>query len=221
MPLEKIQDILYQTMGLDSKTVGSSTILHAVNQRIKFCNVESIKQYLEIIKSDNAELHELIEEVVIPETWFFRDSAPFKMLINFVQNEWLKTKPTSPLRILSMPCATGEEPYSIAMALLDAGLTPSQVYIDAVDISHRNIKRCKEASYSNNSFRGVTADSKKRFFKLRKDKRYQPDILIRAMVNFNQASILDSNYVTKQPPYDIVFCRNLLIYFDNTTQALD
>lgn len=218
-PLEKIQDILHQSIGLDAKTVGSTTILHAINQRMELCQLKSIESYLEKIKSDKTELNKLIEEVVIPETWFFRDSEPFKMLVKFVKDEWLKSNPKTPLRVLCVPCATGEEPYSVAMSLLDAGLMPSQIYIDAVDISQRNIDSCKEASYREHSFRGVEPLIKKRFFRQCNSNRYHPDILIRAMVNFKKASILDVGYVNNQLPYDIVFCRNLLIYFDDKTQG--
>lgn len=218
MSLEKIQDILYDSIGLHVNTIGASTILHAVNVRITSCNIDNIESYHRKLLKDKSELIELIEEVVIPETWFFRDDEPFKMLRKFVEYEWLKSEPSGPLRVLSIPCATGEEPYSIAMTLLDAGLTPSQVYIDAVDVSDRNIKRCREARYREHSFRGVDPISKKRFFRLNDNGLYQPDILIKAMVNFNQASILDANYINAQLPYDIVFCRNLLIYFDAKTQ---
>ncbi len=219
MSLEEIQDILHKAIGLNFKSIGSTTILHAINERIESCQLENIENYLKEIKYDNAELKKLIEEVVIPETWFFRDIAPFKMLMKFVNDEWLPGKPDSPLRILSIPCATGEEPYSIAMALIDAGLTPSQIYIDAVDISQRNINACKKARYQKNSFRGVDPLIQNRFFRLRDDNYYHPDILIKAMVNFRQANILDSGYTNNQRPYDIVFCRNLLIYFDDKTQA--
>ena len=218
MHLEKIQQILYNAIGLHSKTIGSTAIMNAVNERIELCKLDNIESYHNKLIKDKDELKELIEEVVVPETWFFRDIEPFKMLIKYVKEEWLKSEPTEPLRVLSIPCATGEEPYSVAMALLDAGLTPSQIYIDAVDVSERNIKRCKEARYRKHSFRGVDSITQNRFFRLRDDDLYHPDILIKAMVNFNQASILDLNYVNKQKPYDIVFCRNLMIYFDDKTQ---
>lgn len=218
MYLEKIQNLLYEAIGLNSRSIGSSSILNAVNERIQLCRLEDIESYHDKLIKDDIELKELIEEVVVPETWFFRDIEPFKMLIKFVKEEWLKSKPTKPLRVLSIPCATGEEPYSAAMALLDAGLMPSQIHIDAIDVSERNIKRCKEARYRNHSFRGVNSTTQQRFFQLHDDNLYHPDILIKAMVNFQQASILDSEYVKNQQPYDVVFCRNLMIYFDDKTQ---
>lgn len=218
MSLDKIQKILYNTMGLHVETVGSSTILCAVNERIKCSQTSDIESYYKKILIDKNELKELIEEVVIPETWFFRDKEPFEMLKDFVTDEWLKNKPATPLRVLSVPCATGEEPYSIAMTLLDAGLMPSQIYIDAIDISQRNIDRCKEARYRNNSFRGVDKNTQDRFFKQDDVNHYLPDILIKAMVNFDQASILDDKYIATKRAYDVIFCRNLLIYFDDATQ---
>ena len=218
MSLIKIQEMLYQAIGLHSETVGAATILHAINSRIECCKSESIESYYAILLSNEIELKELIEEVVVPETWFFRDIEPFNVLINFVKDEWLKRTPTAPLRVLSIPCATGEEPYSIAMTLLNAGLMPSQIYIDAIDISQRNIKRCKEARYNHNSFRGVDKKTREKFFKLHDDGCYHLDILIRAMVNFDLASILDDEYIATKRKYDVVFCRNLLIYFDNKTQ---
>ena len=181
------------------------------------CKLSDIRHYKEKLDTDKSELKELIEEVVVPETWFFRDTNPFKMLAKFVTEEWLPSEPEGPLRVLSLPCATGEEPYSIAITLIDAGLFPSQVRIDAFDISGRNIKRCKEARYRNNSFRGVDPFIRDRFFSKR-DGAYSPDILIRAMVNFDTASLLDPGFINTRLPYDVVFCRNLLIYFDHETQ---
>ena len=217
MSLQKIQDILYNSIGLDSRTIGSSAVLHAVNERINSCELNDIESYHENLINNEGELAELIDEVVIPESWFFRDGEPFKMLTKFVKEEWLKGNPSGPLRVLSLPCATGEEPYSIAIALTEAGLTPSQIHIDAVDISKRNINKCIQARYRKHSFRGVDPHMMNHFFLL-SDEVYSPDILITTMVNFSQANILDPEYVHSQTPYDIVFCRNVFIYFDDDTQ---
>ena len=79
MSLEKIQDILYKEIGLDSQTIGSSTVLHAINERIESCKLSDIESYHHKITTDKNELKELIEEVVIHETWFFREKEPIKM----------------------------------------------------------------------------------------------------------------------------------------------
>jgi len=218
MPLSKIEKILHDSMGLNSTSIGISAVLNAAELRMTALNISDLKKYSEIVTKDKNEVQELIEEIVVAETWFFRDIQPFKMLTEYIKDEWQKIDKDKPIRILSLPCATGEEPYSIAITLIEAGLMPSQLKIDAFDISERNIKRCKTACYRENSFRGVEKNIRDRFFNYN-NKQYYPDILIKAMVNFEVASVLDPVFVATQIPYDIVFCRNLLIYFDKHTQA--
>lgn len=217
MSLEKISSLLYDSMGLHTESIGEKAILDSIQTRMEECNIQDIEEYYKKISTQSDELKELIEEVVVPETWFFRDNKPFKQLIEFADKEWGAKTSNKPLRILSLPCATGEEPYSIAMTMLDAGFMPSQVEIDALDISKRNIRRCKEAAYRLHSFRGVDKSKRDKFFNRVSDK-YEPDIIVRSMVNFSQASILDPAILFSKTPYDVVFCRNLLIYFDTETQ---
>lgn len=217
MTLPEIENILFNAMGLNVRSIGSTAVETAVSERMAACQLNDIKSYQEKLVADRNELKELIEEVVVPETWFFRDDNPFKMLVKYTREEWLPSNPDRPLRVLSLPCSTGEEPYSMAMALVDAGLMPSQVSIHAFDISRRNIKHCRQAAYGNNSFRGVEPRVRDRFFKYW-DNAYHLDILIRAMVSFDTTSIFDPAFVATCLPYDVVFCRNLLIYFDRPTQ---
>ncbi|MEE8320387.1 MAG: CheR family methyltransferase [Gammaproteobacteria bacterium] len=218
MPLIDIEQLLHDTIGLNVSSIGSSAVMRAVDYRMSDCSISDIEKYKQKLIADKNELQELVEEVVVSETWFFRDTRPFKMLARFVKEEWLPSAPDRSLKILSLPCATGEEPYSIAITLIEAGLVPSQLKIDAFDISERNISRCKIASYSNNSFRSVDPAIQNRFF-TRRENGYFLDILIKAMVNFDKASMLDPGFIHTRPSYDIVFCRNLLIYFDRNTQA--
>lgn len=225
MSLKKVEQFLYHSMGLDGNTIGPSAITQAVKQRMASCQLHEIAHYHDRLLTDEEEVQALIDQVIVPETWFFRGARPFEMLSRFALEEWLPSGPTEPLRILSIPCSTGEEPYSIVMTLIDAGLTPSQVHIDAFDISQRNIQRCKEAGYTNNSFRNVDPARRDWFFR-RQQGRYYPDILIRAMVNFGQTNLLDPTFTQTRSTYDVVFCRNLLIYFDqhtkiNATRVLD
>jgi len=218
MFLEKISSILYDSIGLNTNSIGQQAILDAVNIRMKDCSINDIEQYHVKLLTQDSELKELIEEVVVPETWFFRDNKPFKQLIKFADEEWGAKTSNKPLRILSLPCATGEEPYSIAMTMLEAGFMPSQVQIEALDISKRNIRRCREAEYRPHSFRGVANSVRDRFFHEVEGNKYQPDIIVKSMVNFSQASILDPKFLFSKKSYDVVFCRNLLIYFDSETQ---
>ncbi len=102
--------------------------------------------YWERVRGSRAELQALIEAVVVPETWFFRDREAFAALARLAREEWLPSAPqTGCCRLLSLPCSTGEEPYSMAMALLDAGVPADRFRIDAVDISAAALAQAERA----------------------------------------------------------------------------
>ena len=92
-------------------------------------------EYLAVLNRSEPEFQALVDEVVIPESWFFRDDRPFAYLADRAAAGWLLDPARPPLRALSLPCAGGEEPYSIAMALLDRGLPAVRFEIVAVDVS--------------------------------------------------------------------------------------
>ena len=208
-----IEALLRQKIGLDAITIGSNTIARAVNRRMADCGLTDIKIYLAKLQASPQELEELIETVVIPETWFFRDREPFVFLSRYVQSEWLPKNPGKTLRVLSLPCSTGEEPYSIAIALTEAGLNPINFCIDAADISKVAIKKAMRGIYGKNSFRDKNLDFRDRYFTSTGD-LYQLNDSVRGKVNFIQGNILDRYFLVNQLPYDIIFCRNVLIYFD-------
>lgn len=208
-----IEDLLRQKIGLDALTVGSNTIARCVNRRMANCGLTDINTYLITLLESPRELAELIETVVIPETWFFRDREPFVFLSNYAVSEWLPKNPGKILRVLSVPCSTGEEPYSIAIALLEAGLNPKNFTIDAADISKVAIEKALRGVYGRNSFRDKNLDFRNRYFTSKGD-LYQLNELVRSKVNFMQGNILDRYFLSDRNPYDAIFCRNVLIYFD-------
>ena len=210
-----IQDILRERLGLDASTIPPNVIDGAVRDRMAVCKVTDATAY-EALLRQGKELQELINAVVIPETWFFRDSEPFRLLQKHAVEKWWPSHPAGKLRILSIACSTGEEPYSIAMALLDAGLTVLNYEIDAVDISTRALGIARHAVYAPWSFRSQDLSFRDRYFSPLADgsKQYKLDSNIKRVVTFIQGNILDPLFFANQEPYDVVFCRNLLIYFD-------
>ena len=209
-----IEALLRQKIGLDALTVGSNTISRAVNRRMADCGLTDTNIYLTKLQASPPELEELIETVVIPETWFFRDREPFVFLSRYAVSEWFPKNPGKTLRVLSLPCSTGEEPYSIAIALLEAGLNPRNFSIDAADISKVALKKAARAVYGKNSFRDKNLDFRDRYFTGIAGDLYQLNELVREKVNFIQGNILDSYFLVNQIPYEVIFCRNVLIYFD-------
>lgn len=217
-----IETMLRQKIGLDANSIGSRTIARAVEQRRLACGLSDQTSYLYHLQRSAQELEELIETVVVPETWFFRDKEPFVYLSQYVTTEWLKA--SSILRVLSVPCSTGEEPLSIAMTLLDSGLAPTQFRIDAVDISRRALLKVKQGIYSKRSFRGGDLQAKQRYFRPLAD-GYEVLPLVRDTVKFMYGNLLNPGFLS-EGKYQIIFCRNLLIYLDRAArnqvlQALD
>ena len=212
-----IEALLKQRIGLDPKTIGSSTIARAVNQRLRDCEVFDLRTYLKRLQTSTEELDALIENIVVPETWFFRDKKPFDFLGNYIKSEWLLFPFKGGLRVLSVPCSTGEEPYSIAITLLESGLTSKNFSIDAVDISKKSIHKAQRGVYSQNSFRGGSTTLQKRYFTQTED-GYQLGDSIKSTVKFIHGNLLDSNFLKLKKFYHIIFCRNLLIYLDTNSR---
>jgi chemotaxis protein methyltransferase WspC len=217
-----ITALLEQKIGLDCASVGVSTISRAVAQRIKHCGAADDGAYLALLNSSAAELQALIDEVSVPETWFFRDLVPFRLLAEIVARDWVPAAGQGKiLRILSVPCSSGEEAYSVAMTLHDAGLAPRSFCIDAIDISTRALERARAGIYGKNSFRGDESHFRERYFQ-QGGASYELHAEVRNSVNFLHGNLLDGELLRGTERYDIVFCRNLLIYFnrDKQEQAL-
>jgi len=217
--MQRIEARLRKEIGLDAASIGSSLIGRTIQQRMKQHGLQHVEAYRDLLDSSPAELHELIEAVVVTETWFFRDREPFNAFVQLVRTEWLPRHPVGPFRVLSVPCASGEEPYSLAMALLGAGVPDTRFAIDAVDISTNALARADRAVYGKNSFRGRDLTFRDRHFHHTKD-GYVLNPLVRDTVKFRRENILDGGFLKGSAPYDFIFCRNLLIYFDRATQAV-
>src|SRR2546421_6202395 len=119
--MKLIEVLLREAIGLDAASIGSGLIDRTVRLRMKNLGLKQVEEYRKALAASRAEWNELIEAIVVTETWFFRDREPFAALVRLVRDEWLPAHPTAPLRLLSLPCSSGEEPYSLAMALLAAG----------------------------------------------------------------------------------------------------
>ena len=120
-------------------------------------DISDLNEYAGRLADSEAEQQAMIEEVVVPESWFFRDERLFRWLADHVRAHWIASPGRPPLHALSLPCAGGQEPYSIAIALRDAGLPVNRFRIDAVDVSARLIEVVRRGVYSANSFRSPSA----------------------------------------------------------------
>lgn len=218
MKLERVGQLLKTAMGLETASIGLSAIERAVRTRVAASGSTSADSYWDLVSSTPTELQALIEEVVVPETWFFRDRQAFAALAQLGAEAWASRSGGRPLRLLSLPCSTGEEAYTLSMALLDAGLLPSAFQIDAVDISARALDHAQRGVYGRNSFRGADTDFRDRHFDATAG-GYRISEEVRGPVRFAQGNLFDPGLGARAQAYDFVFCRNLLIYFDAAGQA--
>jgi chemotaxis protein methyltransferase WspC len=213
---DKIIQILKNGIGLDASTIGERTVEKILTQRMMICKIDSIDDYYQLLCRDPNEVNELLEFAVIPETWFFRDSRPFDVMFRQMQNELLKNRQRQ-FNILSIPCSTGEEPFSIAMHLIDNGLPEQCFNIDAVDISKRALDYAAQGTYGKNSFRGNGYQTYQQKYFHPHNELFKLDKQIHEKVNFNRLNILHGDE-SRQGKYDFILCRNLLIYFDVPTK---
>ena len=179
--------------------------------------LRDLSEYAALIRRSVGELQSLFEEVVVPETFFFRYPESFASLGRIVGEKFLSG--TQKVRVLSVPCSTGEEPYSIAITLLEAGLSLEKFHINAIDINAFSLATAKAGLFGSNSFRGSTIDFRNRYFQ-QCDSGFRISNDLRRSVKFEQANILGERFESGGDPYDFIFCRNLLIYFYPEAQDL-
>lgn len=208
---------LKERIGLDVESVGAPMVERALRQRCAALEARDLDDYWLRLQQSDDEQQALIEAVIVPETWFFRYPESFTALVSLAHKRLLELAGSRPLRILSLPCSTGEEPYSIAMALLDAGVPGSAFRIDGMDISPLSIARGQRAVYGRNSFRGQALAFRERHFTTTPEGHRLHD-QVRQQVSLQPGNLLDPALKAREGLYDFVFCRNLLIYFDLPTQ---
>lgn len=162
----------------------------------------------------------VVEAMTTNETSFFRDNTPYQRLKADLLPYFLKSRPSKTLRIWSAACSSGQEPYSISMILREMGaqLAGWRFEIVATDLSNDILAQAKAGIYSQFEVqRGLPIQMLVKYFTQLEDQRWQVKQDIRDMVSFRQANLLQDFSLLGQ--FDIVFCRNVLIYFDVPTKA--
>ena len=215
--LADVELVLRLEIGLDSSTVGSSLVQRAALRRMQKRGYESLASYARLISDDARELQELVEEVVVPETYFFREPDAIANVVRHALASTPRPSAVAPLRVLSVPCSSGEEPYSVAMALLSGGLEPDAIAIDAMDVSLEAVRRTREGIYRDGSFRGEIGEWKQYFVTTSRGRELEQRV--RSVVRVAHGNIVDASFAPPRDQYDVIFCRNLLIYFDTDAQT--
>jgi chemotaxis protein methyltransferase WspC len=212
-----VERVLSRVMGLSAQSIGRDAIHDAVRARMQDRGEANFEEYCLALEKEPGELLRLVDEVVVPETWFFRESGSYQCLSDYVARERLRFGPHRPLRVLSLPCATGEEPYSIAITLLASGLPASSFMVDGIDFSPRVLELARRGVYGKNSFRGAP-DTYDGYFTAN-GSGLEPIAAVKSIVRFAHGNLLDPT-LFRDTRFDVIFCRNLLIYFERAAREL-
>ena len=211
--LSDVIRLLRERAGLDSASFGVPGILYALDKRISASGTESPQDYLRRLGVYSGEFQEFLEELVVPETWFFREAQAFRYLTGYL-DQWRSSRRGS-IRVLSVACSTGEEVYSLAITLREAGFSASEARILGTDISRKALAAAREGTYSSRSYRGSDEAIRTlldRWCGAGGESWHVGDEL-RSGVEFANENLRDPDFLLGESPFHVVFCRNVLIYF--------
>ncbi len=214
--VEKFRSLILGRLGLQFEDSKLGFLGEVIQLRLNETGLDpdAYLRLLEYSGADN-ELAPLAKELTVPETYFFRNSDQFHALREVaIPARLAAQEQTRKLNILSAGCASGEEPYSLAMLMLDLKLDPSwKVSVRAIDINPTALKKARRGHYSSWAFRETTPEQQQRWF--RPDGRDFVVIdSVRDVVSFQECNLAaDNTEVWRPESYDIIFCRNVLMYF--------
>jgi len=212
-----LTDLIQERFGLTFNGVRLEILASRIRPRLRELHLATLRdyyQYLRFHPDREQEFTRLPAMVTNNETYFFRETHQFDLLVNHVIPERRPTLRARPLRILSAGCSSGEEPYSLAIALHNAGLPLAGVSweIDACDLNPERIARAQEALYGESSLRACGEDARRRYF-TQEGTDFRLKDKYRKGVRCFHTNLLAPNGTLGWAVYDVILCRNLLIYF--------
>lgn len=216
--LDNIIDLFARRAGISPTALNIQVWESVLADRMKKTRITREWDYFDKLMSTPIELQHFFDRIVVLETWFFRDAQAFNYLASYAFNEWYpKMKDQGTMNLLSVPCSTGEEPYSMAISLLRAGFPARMFAIDAIDISPTAIAIAELGIYGRNSFRGKDRIDVSPYFTT-VDEGLKIKSTVHDQVSFRTANVFDYGFLSTKPKYDVIFCRNLLIYLHPEAQ---
>ena len=221
---EELRDFIYKHCGIFISENKKYLLESRIKKRIQANYLRNIGEYLRLIKSINNrnEINQLLDLVTINETYFFRAENHLEALENEIIKEIIANKGTINqfFNIWSAASSTGEEAYSIAM-LISEKIQPQfpniKFRILGTDLNSQVIETAKKGIYNNYAIKRLPSNYIKKYFTIQ-DGKYHIKDEIKRMVRFVQLNLFDENEVKKMTFFDIIFCANVLIYFDNSSK---
>ncbi len=215
-----LRDFIYQHCGLNFTEDSKYLLEKRLGRRLQLHKLKSFKDYYYFLRykpDKEQELSEVVDLLTTNETYFFREDYQLRAFAEEILPEIRKRKEATgdkQLRIWSAGCSSGEEPYTLAMILLDqTWLSSWRVEIIGTDISQKVLQMARQGEYGETSFRNTDQVYKRRFFSDAGDKLRIKDE-VKNLVTISHLNLFDSARITLLGRMDVVFCRNVIIYFD-------
>jgi chemotaxis protein methyltransferase CheR len=214
-----ICELIYRNSGIHLKAGKESLVRSRLMRRLRAVGTQSVDAYLDYVKSDQGanELFHLIDVMTTNQTGFFRENAHF----DFLRNQILPSLNSRRLRFWSAACSSGEEPYTLAILLREtiAEIDAKDVCVLATDISHRMLEIAKRGVYTRDRLRTVPPHHLKTYFDAVQPadrSAYRIKDCVRRLVKLAWLNL--SAAWPMKGPFDVIFCRNVMIYFDRPTR---
>lgn len=214
-----LSDLIQERFGLSFAGVRRDILLSRIRPRLIALRLPALLDYYHFLRCHpdrEAEFDRLACQLTNNETYFFREPHHFEIIAKHIVPSLSDALRNRPLRVLSAGCSSGEEPYTLAIALHEAGLELRGISweIDACDLNRDRIVRAREGVYDGGSLRACDEDALRRYFQ-HLGGRFRLRDRYRRGVRFFEANLATPGGMIGFPPYDVILCRNLLIYFDD------
>ena len=219
--LRRFCDFLYKRTGILYGESKRFYIERRLADRMQSIGTDSFSAYMAVVRVGGPETEQLINSFTVNETYYYREDSQLRCLSRSLLPDVVSTRrPGDLVRIWSVPCSTGEEPYSIAIWLLENWELVDVYNIEIVgsDIDTQVLREATLGEYGERSLSRLPPDVVKRYFQTVRDGRWQIINDLRESVKFTQANLVDPVTTAAQGRFDIIFCRNVLIYFDDASR---
>lgn len=214
-----IQKIAYEVTGISLSDHKENMIYGRLARRLRALKLTNFDQYCALLKIPNStEIHDFTNSITTNLTSFFRENHHFEFLKSTLIPKLMRDNVrTKRLRIWSAGCSTGEEPYSIAMVISSfSALQSWDIKILASDLDSNVVNTCKQGVYNEERVAGIPDEYQRFLIRDENSGQVQVKDSVRKLIRFNQLNLLHD--WPMKGPFDFIFCRNVVIYFDHPTQ---
>jgi chemotaxis protein methyltransferase CheR len=219
---ETFREFFYRKTGIQFDVSKRYFVDKRLIERVEATDSSSFRSYFTMLRfeASGSELQHLTNLMTVNETYFFREEYQFRCLVDSILPDIVERRTDRrPLRIWAIPSSSGEEPYSIALYLLEhwPGIAEWDVEIISSDIDTRILELARQGLYSDRSVQNLPSRIQTRYFS-RTSAGHQLCDDVRDAVQFTRVNLSDRNDTRGYRDFDVVFCRNLLIYFDDVSR---